>query len=289
MPRHTTQRAFTLVELLVVIGIIAILVALLLPALTGAQEQARRVQCASNLRQIGLAYIQYANDNDGWIPPYYRKPASGALSTQILLSATFGSAVASTVVGPTTAFNGPRLVVADPIGGGSQKYLANADVFFCPSDNFRREWRNFDGKGFALPGWLGTSSTFTGTNYNYMSYYWYYNPEKYWTSTSGFVNGTDHPARIRYKITQKGAAAKMIYADQGYTGGRPIMNAAYIAVEAQQPFLHRTKNGNGSNMLYMDGHVTFCSEAALQKKVREYFDLGYDAQTAMYAGRDAAP
>jgi len=66
--RKRKRRAFTLIELLVVMVIIAILVGLLLPALGRAREEARKTQCRSNLRQIGLAMMLYAGDNRGWYP-----------------------------------------------------------------------------------------------------------------------------------------------------------------------------------------------------------------------------
>ena len=64
--------AFTLVELLVVIGIIAILMSLLMPALAKAREQARRTHCASNMRQCMLGFFMYANENQGKLPPLKR-------------------------------------------------------------------------------------------------------------------------------------------------------------------------------------------------------------------------
>ncbi len=67
-PHSNARKAFTLIELLVVIAIIAILAAILFPVFGRARENARRSSCQSNLKQIGLGFVQYAQDYDGWTP-----------------------------------------------------------------------------------------------------------------------------------------------------------------------------------------------------------------------------
>ena len=63
-----TRRGFTLVELLVVIGIIAVMVSILLPSLGRAREAANQTECLSNLRQLGAAFVMYTNENKGKFP-----------------------------------------------------------------------------------------------------------------------------------------------------------------------------------------------------------------------------
>ena len=68
LPRHKPSLGFTLVELLVVIGIIAVLIGILMPVLSKARASANRAVCLSNIRQLGVGILMYCNDNKGWFP-----------------------------------------------------------------------------------------------------------------------------------------------------------------------------------------------------------------------------
>jgi prepilin-type N-terminal cleavage/methylation domain-containing protein len=152
------NRAFTLIELLVVIAIIAILAALLLPALAKAKARAIRTQCASNLKQWGLAINMYAGDNHDFFPD---------------LTGTAGAGAEDLAWMPYSFNTGfyPSYLYHNNAGTVKQERSFN-DVIYCPDDLWHRYVERQPGYQtnligyFYLPGRADSGATSLGGTYN---------------------------------------------------------------------------------------------------------------------------
>lgn len=119
---QSSRSAFTLIELLIVIAIISVLVAVLLPVLAGVRERSRQTACASNLRQLGLAFTEYTQDNEEALPGAYccsdgnADKASGWIAYN-----AFPANVPGNHFGAIT--------------GRVYPYIKNINVFICPDDS----------------------------------------------------------------------------------------------------------------------------------------------------------
>lgn len=220
------DRAFTLIELLIVVAIIAILAGILFPVFAKAREKARQASCASNLHQIGLASIQYEQDyDDHTMPAYVGGSVVGAYYYWWAYIDQFGN--------------------ADPAKGLLQPYMRNQQVQSCPSFTLSTTLYGNTGYGYNSD-YLSPSAYTSNTNCP--------NTDGYGDCLDSIGNYYVLPVSLA-KINAPGETVEMADSAQlDYSTGH-LEPATFLSDPTDNyPTFHGRHNGFG-NVLWMDGHV----------------------------------